>query len=46
MKLSSCGVQEERLEELAEQAGQQWTAQFNPRKVTVNDLKELYRAAL
>ena len=46
MKLSSCGVQEERLEELAEQAGQQWTAQFNPRKVTVHDLKELYQAAL
>ena len=44
-QLSSCGVAEERLEELAGQAAQQWTAQFNPRKVTVEDFKALYQAA-
>lgn len=44
-QLSSCGVDEERLEELAGQAAQQWTAQFNPRKVTVEDFKALYQAA-
>jgi alcohol dehydrogenase len=45
IQLSSCGVDEERLEELARQAGEQWTAQFNPRKVTVEDFKALYQAA-
>ncbi|MFP6647949.1 MAG: iron-containing alcohol dehydrogenase [Pirellulaceae bacterium] len=45
MRLSSCGVDEERLEELAGQAAEQWTAQFNPRKVTVEDFKALYQAA-
>ncbi len=44
-QLSRCGVDEERLEELAGQAAQQWTAQFNPRKVTVEDFKALYQAA-
>lgn len=44
-QLSSCGVDEERLEELAGQAAQQWTAQFNPRKVTVEDFKALYQTA-
>ncbi|MFP6750113.1 MAG: iron-containing alcohol dehydrogenase [Pirellulaceae bacterium] len=44
-QLSSCGVEEERLEELASQASQQWTAQFNPRKVSVEDFKALYQAA-
>ena len=44
-QLSSCGVEEEQLEELAKQACEQWTAQFNPRKVTVEDFKALYQAA-
>jgi len=44
-QLSSCGVEEERLEELARQACEQWTAQFNPRKVSVEDFKALYQAA-
>jgi alcohol dehydrogenase len=44
-QLSSCGVEEEQLEELARQACEQWTAQFNPRKVSVEDFKALYQAA-
>ncbi len=44
-QLSRCGVDEDRLEELAGQAAQQWTAQFNPRKVTVENFKALYQAA-
>ena len=45
LQLSSCGVEQQQLEKLAEQAGEQWTAQFNPRKVSVEDFKALYQAA-
>jgi alcohol dehydrogenase len=31
---------------LAEEAAQQWTAQFNPRPVTAVELARLYEAAL
>ena len=31
---------------LAEMAAKQWTAQFNPRALTVEDFVGLYRAAL
>ena len=44
-KLSDCGVEQQRLGELAVEAGKQWTVQFNPRKVTVDQLRELYELA-
>ncbi len=44
-RLSACGVQRERLGELAEAAARQWTCEFNPRKVTEADLLNLYEAA-
>jgi hypothetical protein len=31
---------------LADEASQQWTSKFNPRKVGYNELLELYRKAL
>lgn len=43
--LRDCGVEADRLPELAEEASRQWTAQFNPRPVTAADLLDLYRAA-
>ena len=45
-KLSACGVTEEAIPLLAENAAKQWTAQFNPRPLTVEDFAALYRAAL
>lgn len=45
-KLSECGVTEEAIPALAESAMKQWTAQFNPRPLTVEDFRNLYRAAL
>ena len=44
-RLEDCGVLEERLEDLAQNAAGQWTAQFNPRPVTANDFLEIYRCA-
>jgi alcohol dehydrogenase class IV len=32
--------------QLAAEAVQQWTGQFNPRSLTVTDFEEVYRAAL
>lgn len=40
------GVKEENLQDLAEMAAKQWTAQFNPRVPSVEEFVELYRAAL
>jgi len=40
------GVREENLPVLAEMAAKQWTAQFNPRPLSVSDFIDLYRAAL
>ena len=44
--LRDCGVQEENLPLLAAEASTQWTAQFNPRSLTVDDFEALYRSAL
>jgi alcohol dehydrogenase len=44
--LSDCGVKEADLQVLAEEASRQWTANFNPRPLTVSDFVELYRSAL
>ena len=43
--LADCGVERERLGELAAAATREWTGGFNPRAVTESDLLELYRAA-
>jgi alcohol dehydrogenase class IV len=43
--LSSLGVSRSILPVLAEEAAQQWTAQFNPRPATAGDLARLYEAA-
>jgi alcohol dehydrogenase len=40
------GVKTENLSDLAEMAAKQWTAQFNPRELSVEDFAYLYRAAL
>jgi alcohol dehydrogenase len=45
-KLSECGVSPGIFPVLAEEASQQWTANFNPRPVTEADLLRLYEAAL
>jgi alcohol dehydrogenase len=44
--LSECGVSQGILPLLAEEANQQWTARFNPRPVSEEDLLSLYEAAL
>ncbi len=46
LRLSSCGVEEHMLAQLAEEAVGQWTAHFNPRSVAREDLQQLYRDAL
>ena len=45
-RLSDCGVEDEMIPQLAEEAAGQWTAQFNPRDVSRDDLETLYRSAL
>jgi alcohol dehydrogenase len=44
-RLRDCGVSESILPLLAEEANQQWTARFNPRPVTEDDLLRVYQAA-
>ena len=44
-RLSECGVERERLPELAKAAASQWTGGFNPRKVGESELLALYQAA-
>jgi len=44
-KLNECGVQQDRLPQLAEDAAQQWTASFNPVPVTAVELLQLYEQA-
>ena len=44
-RLSDCGVQQERLPELADAAAQQWTGTFNPREVDRETLLGIYRQA-
>jgi len=43
--LKECGVSDTILPLLAEEASQQWTAQFNPRTVSETEILSLYRAA-
>ncbi|MFP6678237.1 MAG: iron-containing alcohol dehydrogenase [Pirellulaceae bacterium] len=45
-RLSDCQVDESRLPDLAESAAQQWTAQFNPRESTAEQLLKLYQQAM
>ncbi|MGH9868964.1 MAG: iron-containing alcohol dehydrogenase [Candidatus Polarisedimenticolia bacterium] len=44
-RLRDVGVERAELPGLAEAAGSQWTAQFNPRQVTRDDFEALYDAA-
>jgi len=44
--LTSCGVSRGILPLLAEEAGQQWTARFNPRPATEREILNLFEAAL
>ena len=44
--LRDVGVDEASLSELAREAASQWTAQFNPKPVTVTEMEDLYRCAL
>jgi len=44
-RLGEVGVEASRLAELSSEAAKQWTAQFNPRSVSVDDLEMLYRCA-
>jgi alcohol dehydrogenase len=43
--LNECGVSRTILHLLAEEANQQWTARFNPRPVTEDDILALYESA-
>jgi alcohol dehydrogenase class IV len=44
-RLRDCGVSQGILHLLADEASQQWTANFNPRPVTETDLENVYEAA-
>ncbi len=44
--LMVCGVNQESLPKLAEEAARQWTAKFNPRNITAPDLLGLYTRAM
>ncbi len=44
-RLGDCGVDEDKLPELAAEAAKQWTGSFNPRRVGEAELLELYRIA-
>jgi len=44
-RLSEIGVSMAEIPDLALQASKQWTAQFNPRRVTLEDFETLYEAA-
>jgi alcohol dehydrogenase len=44
-RLRECGVSESILPLLAVEASEQWTAKFNPRPVTEDDLHAVYKAA-
>lgn len=43
--LTECGVEPAKIKVLAEEAAQQWTVKFNPRRVEVSDFVGLYEAA-
>ena len=44
-RLQQLGVSASNLPELASDAAAEWTAQFNPRPVTHNELQTLYESA-
>ena len=44
--LKSCHVAPKMIPQLAQEASQQWTAQFNPRRLEPPDFEELYRCAM
>jgi alcohol dehydrogenase len=44
-RLADYGVAADQLAELAAEAATQWTARFNPREVTSEDLRKLYESA-
>ena len=44
--LSALNIPPSRLPKLAEEAAGQWTAQFNPRRITASDFEAIYAAAL
>ena len=44
--LSACGVKRDAIPMLAEEAGRQWTAGFNPRPLSQKDFEGLYESAL
>jgi len=44
-RLSQCGVEEQALPDLAQEAAAQWTAGFNPLKVEQAELLAIYRSA-
>jgi alcohol dehydrogenase len=44
--LSALSIPPFRLPKLAEEAAGQWTAQFNPRRITASDFEAIYAAAL
>jgi alcohol dehydrogenase len=43
--LEECGVKRSQIRMLASEAAQQWTARFNPRRVTAVDFERLYEEA-
>lgn len=45
IKLDQCGVQRDKMPELASAAAQQWTGTFNPRAVDQKSLMEIYQNA-
>ena len=45
LRLADWRVDPQRLQQLAAEAAQQWTAQFNPRPALEQDMKDLYEAA-
>ena len=45
-RLSQCGVEAEMLQQLADEASQQWTTSFNPRPADADTLLRLYHNAL
>jgi alcohol dehydrogenase len=44
--LGACGVECEKISQLADEAAGQWTAEFNPRRITPEDFAKLYTTAL
>ncbi|MDX1951940.1 MAG: iron-containing alcohol dehydrogenase [Verrucomicrobiota bacterium] len=45
LRLRDCGVREDLIQTMAEEAARQWTAHFNPRRISATDFVEIYRAA-